>query len=29
VVSAQFSGTPAAGEDEQERFDALLRYLSV
>jgi acetoin utilization protein AcuB len=29
IVSAQFSGTPVAGEDEQERFDALLRYLSV
>jgi signal-transduction protein with cAMP-binding, CBS, and nucleotidyltransferase domain len=29
VVSAQFSGTPAVGDDEQERFDALLRYLSV
>lgn len=29
VVSAQFSGTAAVGEDEQERFDALLRYLSI
>ena len=29
VVSAQFSGTPAVGEDEQERFAALLRYLSI
>ncbi len=29
TVTAQFSGTPAASEDEQERYDALLRYLSV
>jgi acetoin utilization protein AcuB len=29
LVSAQFTGTAAVGEDEQERFDALLRYLSV
>ena len=29
VVSAQFSGTAAVGDDEQERFDALLRYLSI
>jgi acetoin utilization protein AcuB len=29
LVSAQFSGTAEVGEDEQERFDALLRYLSV
>ena len=28
-VTAQFSGTEAVGDDEQERFDALLRYLSV
>ena len=29
MVSAQFSGTAAVSEDEQDRFDALLRYLSV
>ena len=29
LVSAQFSGTSAVSEDEQERYDALLRYLSV
>ena len=29
MVSAQFSGTAPASEDEQDRFDALLRYLSV
>ena len=29
MVTAQFSGTAAVGDDEQERFDALLRYLSV
>ncbi len=29
LVSAQFSGTAAVSDDEQERFDALLRYLSV
>jgi acetoin utilization protein AcuB len=29
LVSAQFSGTAAVSEDEQDRFDALLRYLSV
>ncbi len=28
-VTAQFSGTTAVGDDEHERFDALLRYLSV
>jgi acetoin utilization protein AcuB len=29
LVSAQFTGTAAVGEDEQDRFDALLRYLNV
>ena len=29
VVTAQFSGTAVANEDEQDRFDALLRYLNV
>ena len=29
VVTAQFSGTAVTSEDEQERYDALLRYLSV
>jgi phage gp36-like protein len=29
VVTAQFSGTAVASEDEQERYDALLRYLNV
>ena len=29
VVAAQFSGNAVVNEDEQERFDALLRYLSV
>ena len=29
VVTAQFSGEAVVNEDEQERFDALLRYLSV
>jgi acetoin utilization protein AcuB len=29
MVSAQFSGTATVSEDEQERFDALLRYLSI
>ena len=29
VVAAQFSGTAVANEDEQERYDGLLRYLSV
>lgn len=29
VVSAQFSGVAPASEDESERYDALLRYLSV
>jgi acetoin utilization protein AcuB len=29
LVSAQFSGTAVVSEDEQDRFDALLRYLSV
>ncbi len=29
VVSAQFAGTATVGEDEQDRFDALLRYLNV
>ena len=29
VVTAQFSGAAATNEDEQERYDALLRYLSV
>ena len=29
VVTAQFSGTAVVNEDEQERYDALLRYLSV
>ena len=28
-VTAQFSGVSVVGEDEQERFDALLRYLNV
>ena len=29
VVAAQFSGNAVASENEHERFDALLRYLSV
>ena len=29
VVTAQFSGIAVASEDEQERYDALLRYLSI
>ena len=29
LVSAQFSGTATVSEDEQSRYDALLRYLSV
>jgi len=29
VVTAQFSGASALGEDEHERYDALLRYLSI
>ncbi|OGX90842.1 cbs domain containing protein [Hymenobacter coccineus] len=29
VVTAQFSGSAEVSEDEQERYDGLLRYLSV
>ena len=29
VVTAQFSGAAVPSDDEQERYDALLRYLSV
>jgi CBS domain-containing protein len=29
IVTAQFNGTAALGEDEHERYDALLRYLSI
>ena len=29
VVTAQFSGAAPTNEDEQERYDSLLRYLSV
>ena len=29
VVTAQFSGTAVPNDDEQERYDSLLRYLSV
>jgi acetoin utilization protein AcuB len=29
VVTAQFSGAAVLGDDEHERYDALLRYLSV
>lgn len=28
-ITAQFSGTEEVGEDEQERYNALLRYLSI
>lgn len=28
-ITAQFSGTEEVGEDEQERFNALLRYLNI
>ena len=29
IVTAQFSGAAVPTDDEQERYDALLRYLSV
>ena len=29
IVTAQFSGVAVSSEDEQDRYDALLRYLSV
>src|SRR4029453_16139821 len=29
TISAQFSGSSELGEDEQDRYDALLKYLSL